>query len=155
MTKLMLISCSSSKNSNDGEMRAIERYEGTIYKIIKKARNEGYWSQSIHIFIVSAKYGLISEQSLIEPYDQKMTKERAIELESKVSLALDLVLKETDYEEIFVNMGKTYMLSTQSSYEMERARQAGILKEAYGGIGMRLGQTKAWIVEQHRLTCKN
>jgi hypothetical protein len=152
MTGIMIISCSSSKNSSNGEMQAIERYEGTTYKIIKKARNEGYWPQDTHIFIVSAKYGLISEQSLIEPYDQKMTKERAIELRSKVSAALDLVLRQTDYKEIFVNMGKIYMLSTQSSSEMERARRTGILKEAYGGIGMRLGQTKAWIVGQHQLT---
>lgn len=149
MTCLMLLSCSGTKSRAPGVVPAIDRYEGTTYKVIKKARREGYWPDDVHILIVSAKYGLISEYTMIEDYNQKMTVHRARELQMDVNLALDKALQETVYESIFINMGHIYTQSIAASQELEHARRTGKLQEAFGQIGERLQQTKSWIVASH------
>ncbi|WP_220199788.1 DUF6884 domain-containing protein [Ktedonospora formicarum] len=151
MKRLMLISCSGSKNPSLGLLPAIERYTGGVYSIIKKARREGYWQREIDILIVSAKYGLIAEDDLIEIYDQKMDKVRALELRGEVSQRLDDVLKRKNYSLIFMNMGSTYLMSIGDSFEVDRARRTGIIREAKGGIGKKLSQTKVWIKAQYML----
>src|SRR5712691_4888213 len=115
MIRLLLISCSSVKSAHSEALPALDRYEGTTYKVIKKAKKEGYWPEDTHIFIVSAKYGLISEHTPIPFYDQKMTPARARELQGEVSNTLNTHLKESHYEKIFINMGETYMSSIAAS----------------------------------------
>ncbi len=148
MVRLMLISCSSRKSSEAGAISALERYQGTTYRVIKKAKREGYWPENTHLFIVSAKYGLISEHYPIEFYDLKMTKNLAVERCAEISSALDKLINENIYSKIFVNMGETYMRSVQSSSELIHARRDGIVQEASGGIGNRLKQTKDWLLSQ-------
>lgn len=149
---LLLISCSETKKKDPGVIPALERYDGTTYKVIKKAKREGYWPERTRIFIISAKYGLISDQTLIEDYNQKMTNARAIELQTTVSQALDTLLQQDRYDHIFVNMGATYTKSTIFSHELLKARQENRLQEATGEIGERLQQTKAWLIRtaKHR-----
>lgn len=154
MKRLMLISCSGSKNPTSGMLPAIERYTGGVYKSIKKARREGYWPAETDILIISAKYGLISEDTPIEMYDQKMTKDRAVELQKEVSRDLDLLLNERNYRQVFLNLGSIYMQSIALSSEIDQARRTGIVQEAAGEIGMRLRQTKQWIEEQHEVNRK-
>lgn len=133
---------------------AMDRYTGGVYKSIKKARREGYWPVETDILIISAKYGLISEDTPIEMYDQKMDKARAIELQKEVSSGLDLLLKERNYDQIFLNLGSIYLQSIALSSEINRLRQAGVVQEATGEIGMRLSQTKNWMKKQHESDCK-
>jgi cytoplasmic iron level regulating protein YaaA (DUF328/UPF0246 family) len=155
MNRLMIISCSNLKSDTPEALPAIDRYKGVTYKVIKKARREGYWSKDTHIFIVSAKYGLISEHTCINTYDQKMTNTRAIELQNEVSGALDSLLKKGRYGKILLNLGEIYMQSISLSHEIERVRQTGSLQEAFGGIGLRQKQMKAWIIEQYKLDLEN
>nr|WP_052568889.1 DUF6884 domain-containing protein [Ktedonobacter racemifer] len=129
---------------------AIERYTGGVYKSIKKARREGYWPAETDILIISAKYGLISGDTPIEMYDQKMTRDRAVELQKEVSSSLDVLLQERNYNQIFLNLGSIYLQSITLSSEIDRARQSGRLQEVAGEIGMRLRQTKYWLEEQHK-----
>lgn len=148
MTSLMVISCSGVKKNDPGAIPAIERYQGTTYKVIHKARREGYWPSATDLFIVSAKYGLISEHSLIEWYDLKMSEERARECCIVVSHAFDTLLRSNLYETIFINMGQAYMLSIGASTEYIQAYKDGRLQEASGAIGQRLKQTKKWLLTQ-------
>ncbi|GCE12493.1 DUF6884 domain-containing protein [Tengunoibacter tsumagoiensis] len=142
MKRLLLISCSGAKNKSTGTLPAIERYSGGVYQGIKKARREGSWPDETDIVILSAKYGLIFENTPVELYDQKTNQVRAKELQQKVSEALDAILKESRYDQIFINMGKVYMQSITLSLELQQAYQQGIVQEAFGGIGTKLSQTK-------------
>lgn len=149
MARLMVISCSSKKSGDPGMVPAIERYQGTTYQVIKKARREGYWPQDIHLFIVSAKYGLISEHVLIEAYDLKMTEVRAGELQTQVGSAIDALFRATMYDQIFINTGSVYSQCLTASLELQKAYADRRVIEAHGQIGERLKQTKAWILAQH------
>jgi cytoplasmic iron level regulating protein YaaA (DUF328/UPF0246 family) len=149
--RFLLIGCSQKKNNAAGGIPAIERYQGVVYRVIRKAKREGYWPTNVDIYIVSARYGLIAASYPIEFYDQKMTSARALELQSEVSQALDTLLSEGKYEEIFINMGKPYMQCIEASSEIRNACKIGLLREATGSIGLRQKQTKEWIREQYYL----
>ena len=70
MKQNIIISCGAKKL--EGSHKAIDLYTGSYFK----ANSE--WALSItdvnHIFILSAKYGLIRANDVIETYEQKLNK---------------------------------------------------------------------------------
>ena len=65
---LLILSCSNKKDGADGTMRAFDRYTGGNFDVLKKAKREGYFPPNLDILILSAKYGLITPDTLIEYY---------------------------------------------------------------------------------------
>ena len=74
---LLIVACSQRKRSDPGLLPAIERYDGVNFRVLRKARREGYWPENLDVLILSAKYGLLKPDTLIEDYDSRMTQERA------------------------------------------------------------------------------
>jgi hypothetical protein len=133
MKYLLLISCSSRKHELNN-VRAIDLYDGTIHRIVKK-----YRIPNLDIYIISSKFGLISPDKVISIYDDKMDKEKALKHKPVITEKLKKIL-ENKYDEIFINLGKIYMLSIDKD----------ILKNekviyAEGGIGYKAQQTKRWL----------
>ena len=142
MNKLLLISCSQRKREDEGLLPAIERYDGPVYRCLRKMiREETYPVDEIGCLIISAKYGLITAQACIEFYDQKMTAARAVELRYEVQQSLSRYLSNR-IEQVFINLGKDYM-DTLEGFNW------GVYPtlEASGGIGMRTSQMKYWILQ--------
>jgi hypothetical protein len=140
---LLVITCSQRKNESPGLLPAIDRYDGINYRIIRKAMRDGYLPKNLDILIISAKYGLLEQKSLIENYDQLMTKERAKELRNSISSLLAERIKLTKYNEIFLNIGKTYKMALEGW-------DAGIGSDslivyANGGIGKKSSQMLHWL----------
>src|SRR5579875_351231 len=73
---LLLIACSQRKLSISGLLPALERYDGGHYRLLRKARREGYWTENLEVFILSAKYGLIRSSTPIENYERRMDQKR-------------------------------------------------------------------------------
>jgi hypothetical protein len=75
---LILMSCSTMKIPGPGKLKAIDRYDGPAFRMLRKHRAEKHpmpW-----IIILSAKYGALLYDDLIEDYDQRLTYERAQDL---------------------------------------------------------------------------
>lgn len=140
---LLLLACSQRKRPDPGLLPAIERYDGVNFRVLQKAKREGYLPENLDILILSAKYGLIEASSLIECYDLKMTKQRAIELQAQVSQALDNYLSKSSYDEIFANLGKMYLTAIASSDKISQLNENVIY--ATGGIGQKMAQMKKWL----------
>jgi cytoplasmic iron level regulating protein YaaA (DUF328/UPF0246 family) len=140
---LLILACSQRKCKDVGLLPAIDRYDGVNFSVLHKAYREGYLPDNLDILILSAKYGLIEAQIPIENYDLKMTKQRALELQTQVSHDLDQYLSQTNYQEIFVNMGQTYLLVIACSEE--RKKLHGKIVYATGGIGKKMAQMKEWL----------
>jgi len=79
---LLIISCSGRKDKTEGRISAIDRYDGVYYKVIKKLRREDKLPENLDIVIISAKYGFLKPDDLIENYDMRMDEERAKRLNS-------------------------------------------------------------------------
>lgn len=137
---LLLTSCSATKRLDAGLLPAIDRYQGPTYRVIKANRPE-----HLAVWMVSAQFGLLNEHSLIPHYDLRLTKARAEAMQAQVSADLDQLLCSAQVETMFVNLGKVYGLTVQTSKELDRLRHDGRLTEASGGLGLRLQQTKAWL----------
>ncbi len=112
---LLILSCSGRKDEVPALLPALARYDGVNYRVVKKAMREGRWPPSIELLILSAKFGLIEPDKVIETYDVKMTPARARDLQEAVAECLDRRLEERDYEEVFVNAGKNYVLALTGS----------------------------------------
>ena len=144
---LLIIACSQRKRSDNGLLPAIERYDGVNFRVLHKAKREGYLPENLDILILSAKYGLIEASTPIENYDLKMTRQRAMELQGQVSQNLDDYLSKKRYNEIFVNLGKFYLIATTPSKKITELE--GKIVYATGGIGQKMSQMKKWL-SQHK-----
>lgn len=134
---LLILPCSKQKKHLDN-VSAIDMYDGPFFKIIRK-----YDSRNVDILIISSKYGLIESNELVSYYDEKMTLKRSIELSEQIRLKLKKVLADNNYKEIFINLGKIYMLALEESRSMLEGKNA---RWSSGKIGERNRQLKHWLI---------
>lgn len=98
------------------------------------------------MIILSAKYGLLDQEMMIEDYNLYMTTQRAIELRPLVKPLLAKRVKSSPYVEIFVNIGKTYQMMIED-WETDLGSSIAIIY-ANGKIGQRASQMRQWILEK-------
>lgn len=135
LNRLLLIGCSERKlRAPETPIPAIERYDGVLFRVLRKNPTP------VSIFIVSAEFGLIPSDTLIPFYDRRMSTRRATELRPHISAALSSVLQ-TDWDDIFVSLGKTYAIALGSSLNHTGAVMGS------GGIGRRAAQLKRWLLQ--------
>lgn len=151
MKKLLIVGCSKRKVSVSGPVPALELYDGPLFRVIRKSMQEGWFPGDTCVYIVSAKYGLISGESLIEWYDAKLTGRGSAELRQGVGDALEKLLDSQVFAEAFICMGRDYLdLIGGTSPFCRRSIPATL---AQGGIGERCSQLKAWL-RQVCVTCE-
>lgn len=143
MTRLLIVACSKAKRHDPGSLEAIERYDGPLFRLLRRARGAGLLID-VHVMILSAKYGLIPDGWMIGDYDQVMTPARAAELASSVSLTLWRWLGQHECVDVFVNLGQGYAPAL-AGFEDWCTVRGIIVTQAAGGIGERLVQTKRWL----------
>lgn len=133
---LLILPCSKQKKKLYGAC-ALELYDGPSYRIVRKNQ-----PKNLDILILSAKYGLINSDNLISHYDQIMTPNRAEELANEIMVKLERTFRNEDYDEVFINLGKKYMLALDES---KNILDENNVNWANGQIGERLHQLKTWL----------
>ena len=138
---LLIISCSQRKIVTEAPLPAIERYDGPVYRCLRKYRDtfDGF-PDNLDILIISALYRLIESRTLICNYDERMTDQRAAKLLPQVQEFLRWYTSRHKYDQVFINLGKTYMRTLEGFHW-------GLIStlEATGGIGQKTQQMKAWL----------
>jgi hypothetical protein len=145
MSNLLLVACSKRKLHTAGLLPAGNRYDGGAFRVVKRARREGYAPRNLTILILSAKYGLIPENFMIEDYDQIMDSERANALREEVGYQLDDVVGQLRPQSIFVSLGLLYSSAIAPAIVFGQLEQAGIVERATGRPGERQAQLRAWL----------
>lgn len=108
--RCLILGCSRTKIESPELLPAIERYDGPPYRVLRRYLSKNQSDiLSLDIYVLSAKFGLIDGRLCIENYDQKMTMERAAQLNEGVIDRFRVELLPRDYDEIFLSMGKTYL----------------------------------------------
>jgi cytoplasmic iron level regulating protein YaaA (DUF328/UPF0246 family) len=141
--RLLILGCSEKKNSIAGFASALSVYNGPNYLSIKKLIRENRFPTDVQIIIISAKYGMIFPDELIEYYDQKMTSSRANELKKELKRKIEMYLKDKDFKECFINLGKTY----QQSIELIQFSSDLQIIQAKGKIGEKRSQMLNWLLK--------
>ena len=141
---LLIISCSKKKKKINSKLKAIELYDGVIFRTIKKTISESQISKLLDILIISAKYGLIKSTDKIRYYDEMMNENKVKLLKPQVTKRIQETLK-NNYDEIFINLGKNYILLVKDIEKFINSNSRIIY--ASGKIGKRLKQTKNWLLK--------
>lgn len=138
---LLIISCSKRKVVGRADT-ALQVYDGPVYRVLRK-RISYMDAAQVQIFIVSAKYGFISAETVIESYERKITAERAAQLNMTILDNLQGILNSGNYRKVFINLGSTYSAAIRG---IERILPPGVeIGYACGGIGQRTSQTIRWL----------
>lgn len=143
--KLFIVSCSDRKNKTDKPVKAWDLYDGVFYRILKKDRYKQV-IESLDIYILSAKYGLIPMNNIIENYDHKMTLSTAREQRNSNLIKVKEVCQINHFQEIFIAAGSTYLMAL-SPLEEWLPDQA-TFSQTSGKIGFQLQQLKVWLEGQ-------
>ena len=140
LSTLIVISCSARKlRSPRAPIPAIERYDGVFYRLLRKARRDGHLSSSITLVILSAKYGVLSPQTLISSYDQQMIQSRLAVLRPGVQRRLKQILRQKRFDRVYINLGRAYAPLIAGIDDIDNGIWAS------GGIGMRAQILKKWL----------
>jgi len=89
--RLLLLSCSQRKCRARGLLPAIKRYDGPAFRVLRRYLDEQPTAQS-EVLILSAKWGLISGNTLLPYYNQRMTEQRAAKLRPLIIKRLRKIL---------------------------------------------------------------
>jgi cytoplasmic iron level regulating protein YaaA (DUF328/UPF0246 family) len=142
--KLLIISCSAAKRRRPAARTpAIERYDGVFFKVLRKALRQGHPRWPIAILIISAKYGLITPDTLIPNYDIEMNARQAEKLASSIRAKLQQIISHTKPREILINLGQTYAKTIRDLPELQNASWVA------GPIGKRASILKAWLTHDN------
>lgn len=124
-------------------MPALTRYDGPFFRILRRFLSEQSSTTNPHVFILSAEYGLISSQELIDLYDRRMTKDRALKLQEQVQRTFSELWEKGEFSEIFVCLGKDYEAAMSKCWEL--VPNTVTTHVAQGSIGGRGSQLKRWL----------
>ena len=141
MNRLLIVACSGRKFKKKTLTSAFELYDGVNYRVIKKTFREQRRPDNLTIKILSAKYGLIDETFPITNYDVRFNKTTAKERNTETINRLKSLDPIPD--EIFVNLGKTYLLATSGINDIFTDTN---ITYAKGGIGTKMKEMKNWLV---------
>lgn len=138
--QLLILGCSQVKRDAPGLLPAIDRYDGSQYRVLRSYLRKQDWPQSLSVAVLSAKYGLIGGFTGIENYDERMTPQKALELAPQCQTILrDWAAK---HSKVYISLGKDYLPAVTPAIESDLN---GRVKLFEGPIGMKLNQVKEFL----------
>lgn len=141
--RLLILSCSQRKRPSHESLPAIERYDGPLFKVLRRfLRESSHQARDLDVYILSAAYGLIPGDFPTPLYDQRMNTARAIELHSQVMAQFSDLLP-NGYVSILFVLGKTYLKAFGNLQNLVPAKT--VLDIAGGPIGKKQAQLKRWL----------
>lgn len=142
--RLLILSCSQRKRSNRGLLPALERYDGPAYRVLNKfLQVHPSEKQSLDLYILSARFGLISDSKQIPNYDRRMTPQRVEELQQPTLSELEKILNRKQYQEFFISMGKDY-LRVLNGYKSLTSTNLNVTVSE-GSMGCKLAELRDWL----------
>ncbi len=138
MTKqLLVLGCSQVKRETPGLLPAIDRYDGTSYRVLRNYLREREWPSNLSVAILSAKYGLVGGFTGIADYDERMTPSKA----TQWAPSCKQTLKEWDalHSHVYFSLGKDYLPAVTPAINQDLRAKVAVFE---GPIGMKLHQIK-------------
>ena len=142
MDRLLILSCSQRKSPATGRMAAIDRYDGPVFRVLRKFLREGAADVPV-VLILSAKYGLIDAAMRIPDYDCRMSAARAQELRPHVLATLRRLLASRKWQKVGVCAGKHYRSALDGFLPLLTTDSQVVFLG--GGQGPRLTRLHAWL----------
>ena len=142
MSRLLIIACSQRKSKAKGLVRAIDRYDGPAFLVLRKYLRD-IEAEPLEIVILSAKFGLIASDEEIPNYDCRLTRNAATKLQPKIREALRSVLNRKLWKTVGICAGADYRIALGKITDLVAASVP--LKFVEGGQGSRLRALRNWL----------
>ena len=140
--RLLLLSCSRQKRSGRADLAALDRYDSPAFRVLRRYLRSGPPDAPM-IRVLSAKYGLISADTVIDDYDVVMTRARAGELRPIVLPILEAEIEATRPSKVFVHLPAVYRLAL-AGFE-KSLPESSTLEDATGPPGRKLAALYRWL----------
>ena len=142
MDRLLILACSQRKVAAKGYLRAIDRYDGPAFRVLRKYLRETS-DGSLAVLILSAKYGLIESEREVPWYDQRLADASAETLRPQVLETARQILRSGLWRAVGLCAGKEYrsVLGGLAELIPEGVR----LDLLTGGLGKRLAALRDWL----------
>lgn len=142
--RFLILACSQRKRQDPEPIPALERYDGPAFQLIRKyVRQRPNDQQSLDIYVLSARFGLISATETIPYYDQRMTAHRAAELRDHVLNRFSQQFQAGAYQQLLINVGRDYRHAVHGIEAIAPPDCSTIMLE--GSQGRRLSQIRCWL----------
>ncbi len=141
MTRGVLLACSERKRSQRRPLPAIERYDGPLFRVLRKAEREG--SERPAAWVLSARFGIVRGEEPIPRYDRRMTPARAEALRGEVRDSLRDAFTRVKIDSLFVAVGSAYAPALADAWGVIPERTT--VERARGSIGGMAGHLYDWL----------
>jgi len=142
--RLLILSCSRRKRLDSDPLPAIERYDGPAFRVLCRFLQErSNEIERLHVFVLSAAYGLISSAHPIADYNEMMTRQRAAELHDEVLDTLANLLRNNDYSSLCLAVSKAYLAALEGWPTLVPSDITVTVTD--GPQGIKLSQLKRWL----------
>lgn len=142
MQRILITSCSQRKKTDKNLLPAIDRYDGPSFRLLRKYLSQN--TDKLEVYILSAKYGLLSYKNKIPFYEEKLIKQKSQELSQlSISQANQLFDKTEQKKEVFVNLGNLYLQVFEPI--LEKISQTNSVVFTSGSSGKRLAEMHDWL----------
>lgn len=138
--QLLVIGCSQTKRDVPGLLPAIDRYDGSSYRVLRNYLKGREWPASLSVAILSARYGLVGGFTEIEDYDERMTPSRAEEWAPFCTNTLEKWTAQ--HGSLHFSLGKDYLPAVMPAIKTQLGGKAKVFE---GPIGMKLNQIKTFL----------
>jgi hypothetical protein len=138
----LLLSCSQRKKCDEELLPAIDRYDGSAYRVLRLYLKQGL-SLPVDVRILSAKYGLIPASYYLPYYDCRITKEQSGKLRHQVITELETILNSKTYTNLLVCLGRDYIEAIYGYESIIPDRLT--VQVATGGLGRKLSILHNWL----------
>lgn len=143
---LLLVGCSARKTPAMARGRAWNLYDGRVFQVLKKAlRDRPDWGRELFVVIVSARYGVIEADRVIEAYDERLTANEAVVRRALFSEQLRAIVFGREFRSVRVDLGRAYRSALP---DLDALFAPTPVEWASGGIGARNARTRRWALEQ-------
>src|SRR5436305_439444 len=116
MARLLVVACSQRKCRATGRIPAIERYDGPVFRVLRKHLREAP-GDAPTLLILSAKYGLIEGSREISDYDCCLTPALAQHLRRPVLDRVRQALWSQRWDCVGVCVGNRYLALLDGLHE--------------------------------------
>lgn len=152
--KMIVMSCSATKRSDEADLRAIDRYDGPMWKTLRARLAElpraqaALESGELSIVVLSAQFGFMNWADMIPNYERLMTKARADEVATWGSCEPFKVRDGVhDCEAILFAGGELYRSAMWKASKSTAADRAKISETDGAGVGHHRAELSAWLEE--------
>jgi hypothetical protein len=144
---LVILGCSSRKRSESHLLPAIERYDGPLFRVLRRHLRDAP-EQSVATCILSGRFGLIRGDTLLPEYDQRLKIHGLNDLGPEVEGQIRTNLQAIRPARVFASLGCRYWGLIEGP--LHRQLPDKNLFVATGGIGGRASQLVRWLQMEQR-----